>query len=124
MTKRLQILLYVIAGYLAVFGIMFLLFPGLAEKFTESNHDPSLDMLYGLYALVFAFVSFLAAKEKRAASRLSLIILVLMTGHVLVFGYQLVTSMKAFAQSGPPFIVNAILAVVLFWFRKEGKQTT
>ena len=102
---------------------MYLFFPGFAEKFTESNHDPSLDMVYGLYALVFAIVSFLAAREKRAASRLSLIILMLMTGHVVVFGYQLLTGMEAFAQAGPPIIVNAILAAVLYWFRKEGKQT-
>ncbi len=119
MTKRLQILLYVIAAYLGLFGVMFLFAPGAAEQFTKSIHDPSLEMVYGLYALVFGFISFLAAREKQSASRLSLVILLLIMGHVVVFGYQLLTGMEAFAQAGPPLIVNGVLAVLLFWFRNE-----
>ncbi len=118
MTKRLQILLWVITAYLAAFGALFLFAPGVAEQFTKTTHDPSLNLLYGQYALTFAFVSFLAAQEKQAASRLSLVVLLLTAGHVVVFGYLLLAGMQAFAQAGPPIIVNAVLFVLLFWFRK------
>ncbi|MGO9412652.1 MAG: hypothetical protein ACLQCB_18125 [Spirochaetia bacterium] len=58
----------IIAIYLAVFGVLFLFAPGVAARFTKTTHDPSLGLLYGQYALTFAFVSFLAAREKQAAS--------------------------------------------------------
>ncbi len=119
MTKKLQILLYVIAAYLAAFGLFFLLAPGAAEQFTKASHDPGLSLLYGQYSLTFAFVAFLAAREKDRTSKLSLAILVLLVGHVVVFGYELLSGAQAFAQAGPPVIVNAILAVLLFLFRKK-----
>ncbi len=109
----------IIAIYLAVFGVLFLFAPGVAARFTKTTHDPSLGLLYGQYALTFAFVSFLAAREKQAASKLSLAILLLVTGQAVVFGYLLLTGRQAFAQAGPPIIVNAVLAVLLFWFRNE-----
>jgi hypothetical protein len=119
MTKKLQTLLYVIAAYLAAFGLLFLLAPNAAEQFTKSIHDPGLSLLYGQYSLTFAFVAFLAAREKEAASKLSLAVLVLLAGHVLIFGYELLSGRQAFAQAGPPVIVNAILVVILLLFRKE-----
>ncbi len=118
MTRKLQILLYVITAYLAVFGGLFLFAPAVAEQFTNTQHDPSLSLLYGQYTLTFAFVTLLAAREKKADSELSLAVLLLMAGHVVIFGYQLLTGMQAFAQAGPPVIVNAILATLLFLFRR------
>jgi len=119
MTKRLQILLYVITGYLAVFGAIFLFAPAVAERMTKAPHDPAFRLLDGLYSLVFALVAFLAAREKQGASKLSLVILVVTAGHVVVFGYLLLSGTQAFAQAGPPLIVNALLAVLLLWFRRN-----
>lgn len=120
MTRRLQITLYVIAAYLAIFGLFFLFAPGIFEQITQSRlPDPNLTPLYGQLTLTFAFAAFLAAKEKEIASKLSLTILILTCGNALMFGYLLVSSKERFSQAGPPLIVNFILTVLLFLFRKE-----
>jgi hypothetical protein len=120
MTKKLQITLYVIAAYLAFFGILFLLAPGAAERITQTTlPNATLNLLYGQKTLTFAFVAFMAAREKEAASKLSLTILIVTSGHVVIFGYLLVTGMQGFPQAGPPLIVNFILTVLLFLFRRE-----
>jgi len=119
MTKRLQILLYVIAMYLGAFGLLFLFAPGAAQKFTKTTHDPTLSLLYGQYTLTFAFVAFMAARENKTASKLSLAILLLLVGHIVMFSYLLITGTQGFAQAGPPVIVNAIFAVLLYLFRKR-----
>jgi hypothetical protein len=76
-------------------------------------------MLYGQLSLTFAYTAFLAARGGEGASKLSRVILALTTGHVVVFGYQLLMGMLNFAQAGPPLIINAIFTVLLFFFRKE-----
>ena len=118
MTRRLQILLYIITVYLAFFGALFLFAPAAAERITKAPPDPPFRLLDGLYSVVFAFVAFLAAGDKQSASKLSLVVLVVTAGHVVVFGYLLFSGTQAFAQAGPPLIVNALLAALLFWFRK------
>jgi hypothetical protein len=120
MTRKLQITLYVIAAYLAIFGILFLFAPGTFEQITQTKLlDAKLTLLYGQYTLTFAFVAFMAAREKEAASKLSLTILIVTAGHVVVFGYLLMTGMEAFPQVGPPLIVNFILTVLLILFRRQ-----
>jgi hypothetical protein len=120
MTKKLQITLYIIAAYLAFFGILFLFAPGAAEQITQSTlPNATLNMLFGEYTLIFACVAFMAAREKDAASKLSLTILLVTAGHVVVFGYLLISGMAGFPQVGPPVIVNFVLTVLLFLFRKE-----
>src|SRR5262245_53278296 len=120
MTRRLRITLYVIAAYLAVFGILFMFAPGVFERLTQSTlPDAKLTLLYGLYTLIFAFVAFMAAREKEAAGKLSLTILIVTGGNAVVFGYLLVTGREAFAQVGPPLIVNSVLTVLLFLFRRQ-----
>ena len=120
MTRRLQITLYVVAAYLAIFGFLFLFAPGVFEQITQSKLlDPKLTLLYGQMTLTFAFAAFIAAREKGAASKLSLTILILTGGYVLMFGYLLVSGMERFSQAGPPLIVNFILTVLLFHFRRE-----
>src|SRR5262245_26256111 len=99
MTRKLQITLYVIAAYLACFGILFVFAPGLFEQVTETRlPDAKLTLLYGQYTLTFAYVAFLAAREKEAASKLSLTILIVTAGNVVVFGYLLMTGREAFPQ--------------------------
>jgi hypothetical protein len=59
----------------------------------------------------------MAAREKEAASKLSLTILVVTAGNAVVFGYLLLTE-EPFSQVGPPLIVNSVLTVLLFLFRR------
>ena len=120
MNKKLQITLYVIAAYLTVFGVLFVFLPAIAEKVLNNQlPDAALNMLYGQLSLTFAYVAFLAARGGDGARKLSRVILALTTGHVVVFGYQLLTGILNFSQAGPPLIVNAIFTVLLFMFRKD-----
>jgi hypothetical protein len=69
MSRRLQITLHVIAAYLASFGILFVFAPSVFERVTETPlPDATLTLLYGQYTLTFAFVAFMAAREKNATS--------------------------------------------------------
>ena len=119
MTRKLQITLYFVAAYLAVFGMLFVFAPGVFERITETTlPDAKLTLLYGMYTLIFAFVAFVAAREKEAASKLSLTILLVTAGNAVVFGYLLLTANEGFSQVGPPLIVNLILTVLLLLFRR------
>src|SRR5262245_52560576 len=119
MTRKLQITLYVIDAYLALFGILFLFAPGVFQQITQTSlPDAKLTLLYGQHTLTFAYVAFMAAREKEAAGKLSLTILILTAGNVVVFGYLLMTGMEGLPQAGPPLIVNSILTVLLFLFRR------
>ena len=119
MTRKLQITLYVVAAYLAVFGMLFVFAPGVFERITETTlPDAKLTLLYGMYTLIFAFVALMAAREKEAASKLSLTILLVTAGNAVVFGYLLLTANEGFSQVGPPLIVNLILTVLLLLFRR------
>lgn len=122
MSKRLQITLYVIMAWLAVIGILFLFVPSVAEKVMSSPlPDKPLNMLYGQLVLTFAYVAFLAARGGEGLPRLSRVILILTVGHVVIFGYQLISGMSSFASAGVPLIINAIFAILLFFFRKDIK---
>lgn len=124
MTRKLQLLLYGIAVYLAAFGGLFVFAPATAAQFTKTTQVPSLDLLYGVYALIFALVALLAAREKSAESKLLWVVLLLLVGHVIVFGYLLLTGKQAWAQAGTPLLVNALLASLLVWFRKGRKPVS
>ena len=114
-----QITLYIFAAYMAVFGMLFLFVPGFAEQITHTTPpNPMLNLLYGQYTVTFAYVAYMAARENKADSKLSLTILILTTGHVLVFGYLLLTGLRGFSEAGPPLIVNLIFTGLLFLFRK------
>jgi hypothetical protein len=76
-------------------------------------------MLYGQLTLTFAYMAFLAVRGGDGLDKLSRVILALTTGHVFVFGYQLITGMLNFAQAGPPRIINTIITVLLFLSRKD-----
>lgn len=120
MNKKLQVTLYIITAYLTVFGILFVFLPSVAEKVLSNKlPDAALNMLYGQLSLTFAYVAFLASRGGDGAGKLSRVILALTVGHVLVFGYQLLTGVLNFAQAGPPLTINAIFTVLLFLFRKD-----
>ncbi len=120
MKQSLRITLYVIAAWLLILGALFLFAPTIAEQMMSTTlPDKALNMLYGQVMLTFAYVAFLAARGGDALVKLSRVVLVLTTGHVVVFGYQLATGMSSFAQAGPPLIINAIFTVLLFLFRRD-----
>ena len=119
MTRKLQLTLYVVAAYLAVFGILFVFAPAVFERITQTTlSDAKLTLLYGVHTLIFAFVAFMAAREKEAASKLSLTVLLVTAGNAAVFGYLLFTANEGFSQVGPPLVVNFTLTVLLFLFRR------
>lgn len=123
MSKRLRIVLYVVAVWMAVTGVLFLLLPKVAEMmFGAPLPDRALNMLYGQVVLTFAFTAFLAGRGGEGLSKLSLVILVLTVGHVFVFGFQLLTGVSGFMSAGIPLIVNAIFSILLFLFRKDIKK--
>jgi hypothetical protein len=123
MNKGLQITLYVIAAWLLVLGLLFLLTPSIAEKvMSTALPDKALNMLYGQVVLTFAYVAFLAARGGDGLKKLSRLVLALTVGHVLVFGYQLITGMAGFAQAGLPLIINLIFTVLLLIFRRDLKS--
>ncbi len=118
MNKKLQILLYVIAAYLLILGLLFLFFPSIAAQVMQSKlPDATLNILYGQVVVTFAFVAFMAA-QKAEAGELWRAVLVLAIGHVLVFGYLLLSGRQGFPQVGPPLIINIVFAVLLYLFRK------
>src|SRR5262245_18650834 len=118
MTRKLQITLYVVAAYLAVFGILFVFAPGVFERITQTTlTDAKLTLLYGVHSLIFALVAFMAAREKEAANKLSLTILLVTAGNAVAFGYLLLTR-EPFSQVGPPLIVNSVLTALLILFRR------
>jgi hypothetical protein len=120
MTRKLQITLYVIAAYFAFFGTLFVFAPHVFEEITQSKlADAKLTLLYGQHTLNFALVAFLAAKEKEAASKLSLTILIVTAGNAAVFGYLFLSGREAFPQVGAPLIVNSLFTVLLFLFRRS-----
>lgn len=118
MNKRLQILLYVMLIYLAVFGILFLFLPGVAEKvLSTSLPDRPLSMLYGQLTLTFAFIAYMASQGGNGLSKLTNALIVMTGGHVIIFAYLLATGGLPFAAAGPPLIINLIFTVLLFLFR-------
>jgi len=122
MNKGLQITLYVIAAWLLVLGLLFLLLPAVAAQVMQTTlPDKALNMLYGQVMLTFAYIAFLGSRGGEGLAKLSRVVLVLTIGHVLVFGYQLISNMASFAQAGPPLIINLIFSVLLFIFRRDLK---
>jgi hypothetical protein len=109
----------VIAAYFVFCGILFVFAPRVFERITQSKlPDGKLTLLYGQHTLTFAFVAFLAAREKEATGKLSLTILIVTAGNAVVFGYLLLSGLEAFPHVGPPLIVNSLLTVLLFLFRQ------
>src|SRR5262249_14833779 len=120
MTRKLQITLYVVAAYLAVFGILFVFAPGVFERITQTAlPDAKLTLLYGVYTLIFPFGGLVAVREKEGARKLSLTILLVTAGNAIVFGYLLPPTNEGFSKVGPPLVVNFILTVLLFLFRRQ-----
>ena len=120
MTKKLQITLGIIGTYQAVFGTMVIVAPGLFQRITQTTpSDERVTLLYGSYLLIFAFVAFMAAREKEAASKLSLTVLLVSVSNLLVFGSLLLAGRVTFDQVGAALLANVVLAPLIFFFRRQ-----
>ena len=120
MTKKLQITLGIIGTYQAVFGTMVIVAPGLFRRITQTTpSDERVTLLYGSYLLIFAFVAFMAAREKEAASKLSLTVLLVSVSNLLVFGSLLLAGRVTFDQVGAALLANVVLAPLIFFFRRQ-----
>ena len=120
MTTRLRITLYIIGTYQAVFGSMVVLAPGVFQRITQTTlTDQRITLLYGSYLLIFSFVSFMAAREKEAASKLSLTVLLVSVANLLVFGSLLLAGRVTFDQVGAALLANVVLAPLIFFFRRQ-----
>ncbi len=118
MNKRLKNTLWVITAYLAVLGVLFTFAPNVARStFGIALNDPVLTLLYGQVVLTLAFMAYLIASNENLA-KMTTGFLVLFTGHVLVFIYQLSTGAQTFAQVGPPLVLSVIFALLLYSFRE------
>jgi cytochrome b561 len=123
MNKGLKIVLYVIMAWLTLLGILFIFIPSAAEMVLAAPlPDRVLAMLYGQVMLNFAYVAFMAARGGEGTEKLSRAILALTVGHVIVFGYQLVSGMSGFPQAGPPLVINLIFTILLIIFRRNIKK--
>jgi hypothetical protein len=120
MTKKLQITLGIIGTYQAVFGTMVIVAPGLFQPITQTTpSDERITLLYGSYLLIFAFVAFMAAREKEAASKLSLTVLLVSVSNLLVFGSLLLAGRVTFDQVAAALLANVVLAPLIFFFRRQ-----
>ena len=122
MHKGLKITLWIITAWLTIIGAMFLFFPNVARMIMASDlPDTGLNMLYGQVALTFAYLAFIAARGGDGLKVLTRLLLTLVVGHVLVFGYQLIAGLATFAQVGVALVVNAIFTILLIIFRRDLK---
>ena len=120
MTRKLQITLYIIGTYQAVFGTMVIVAPGLFQRITQTTpSDQRITLLYGSYLLIFALVTFMAAREEEAASKLSLTVLLVSVSNLLVFGALLLAGRVTFDQVGAALLANVVLAPLIFVFRRQ-----
>jgi len=113
--NRLRITLYVQAAYLTILGLLFLFLPGVVEAaFGMTLTDPALTPIYGQVVLTVAVLAYLVAADMEKHIKLIWGFIFEQIGHILVFGYLILSGTQTFAQVGPPLII-AVIFLVLFW---------
>jgi hypothetical protein len=118
--KALRNTLLALAVYMTVVGALFLFAPRVAETaFQTSLPDAALTPLYGQLMLVIALMAYLVSTDVAAYRKLVWAFVFAEAGHVLIFGWQLVSGIAGFAQVGPPMIIAAIFLVLLLVFNRK-----
>jgi len=118
--KKLQVTLYILGTYQTVFAIMVIVAPDLFQRITRTTlSDDRITLLYASYLLIFGLVSYMAAREKEAASKLSLTTLLVSIANILVFGFLLIAGRVTFGEVAGAMIANVILAPAIFFFRRQ-----
>lgn len=121
--KRLRVTLYVQAVYLTILGLLFLFLPRVAEAaFNTTLSDPALTPIYGQVVLTVALIAYLAASDIEKHLKIIWGFIFEQIGHILVFGYLILSGIQTFAQVGPPLII-AVIFLILFWvFYQQAKS--
>jgi len=118
--KSLKITLYMITFYLTIIGMLYMLFPDVAENtFHITLSDRGTAMLHGFGNLVMAFLAYTIASNLDAYRKLVSLFQVFAAGETLIFAYQLISGMYTFAEVGPPTIIWGIFTVLLFVFGRK-----
>jgi hypothetical protein len=118
--KALRNTLLALTVYMTVVGGLFLFAPRLAEAaFQTSLPDAALTPLYGQLVLVIALMAYLVSTDVSAYRKLVWAFVFAEAGHVLIFGWQLMSGIASFAQVGPPMIIALIFLVLLSVFGRQ-----
>ena len=119
--KALRNTLLALAVYMTVVGALFLFAPRVAETaFQTSLPDAALTPLYGQLMLVIALMAYLVSTDVASHRKLVWAFFFAEAGHVLIFGWQLMSGIAGFAQVGPPMIIAAIFLALLVVFNRKG----
>lgn len=120
--KGLRYVLLALAVYMTVVGGLFLFAPRMAEAaFQMSLPDAALTPLYGQVVLVLALTAYLVSTDVSKFGKLVWAFVFAETGHVLIFGWQLMSGISTFAQVGPPLIIAVIFLILLVAFNRQAK---
>ena len=88
--KSLKVTMYVIVVYLAIIGVLYLFFPGIAETaFKITLSDRGTAMLHGFGNLIMAFLIYTTASDLDNYSKLVRVYQAFALGETLIFVYQL-----------------------------------
>jgi hypothetical protein len=118
--KALRTTLIVLAIYMTLVGGLFLFAPRVAEAaFQTSLPDAALTPLYGQLMLVIALMAYLVSTDVASHRKPVWAFVFAEAGHVLIFGWQLMSGIAGFAQVGPPMIIAAIFLVLLVVFNRK-----
>ena len=118
--KGLRYVLLALTVYLTVIGGLFLFAPGAAEAaFQTSLPDAALTPLYGQVVLTLALMAYLVSTDAAKYTKLVWAFVFAEAGHVLIFGWQLMSGIATFAQVGPPLIIAVIFLVLLVAFNRK-----
>jgi hypothetical protein len=118
--KALRNTLLALAVYMTVVGALFLFAPRVAETaFSTSLPDRALTPLYGQVVLVIALMAYLVSTNVSSYKQLVWAFIFAEAGHVLIFGWQLMSGIATFVQVGPPMIIAAIFLALLFVFGRK-----
>ena len=120
--KGLKNVLLALAVYMTVVGGLFLFAPRVAEvAFQTSLPDAALTPLYGQVVLVIALMAYLVSTDAAKYAKLAWAFVFAEAGHVLIFGWQLMSGISTFAQVGPPLIIAVIFLILLVAFNRQAK---
>jgi len=120
--KGLRYVLLALAVYMAVVGGLFLFAPRVAEAaFQTSLPDAALTPLYGQVVLAIALMAYLVSTDAAKYAKLVWAFIFAEAGHILIFGWQLMSGIATFAQVGPPLIIAVIFLVLLLVFNRPAK---
>ena len=120
--KGLKNVLLALAVYMTVVGGLFLFAPSVAEAaFQMSLTDPALTPLYGQVVLVLALMAYLVSTDAAKYAKPVWAFVFAEAGHVLIFGWQLMSGISTFAQVGPPLIIAVIFLILLVAFNRQAK---